>query len=87
MNKDDQVARGQAVAYIMEEVGWDYIEEYLEKELDSLKNSLIYGEFDGIEERNAVKKNVEFIENFLSTLDKWIEKKDEIVSEKLEDNI
>lgn len=87
MNKDQQVRRGQAVEYIMGEEGWRYIEDYLEKELDSLKDSLIYGEFDDIHERDSFKKSVEVLENFQSTLEKWVEQKNEIVAQKLEDNI
>ena len=87
MTSDEKVRRGQAVEYLMSEEGWFYIDEYLENELDNAKEKLVYGEFENLEERNAVHRNVEFIETFFNKLGKWVDLKNDLVAKKLEDNI
>lgn len=86
MNKDEMVRRGQAVEFMMSEEGFKYLDDEFKKEIANLRNSLIYGDFFSLEERTAQQLTLKFIESLYRKLDKWVEEKNKIVSEKLEDN-
>lgn len=86
MTEDEKVKRGQAVEFLLSEEGFSYIDGEFKKEIEILKNSLTYGDFSSLEQRNAQKMTLEFIENLYRKFDKWIKEKNEIVAKKLEDN-
>ncbi len=80
MKQDEKEARGRQVEAMMLGEGWQWTEEALKKEIESVENSLLTGSFSDISEVKELQGRLSGLKFLFDKLDRWIEEKNRIIS-------